>query len=90
MDQSSEILTNLTTPFQNSANNHISRFYVDDFKEISTRLDLNDYLKRTLMEKWQNQDEDGNQNEYSRNGGIVHITEMQAWWLINFFVSIQP
>ena len=85
MDQSSEILTNLTTPFQNSANNHISRFYVDDFKEISTRLDLSDYLKRTLMEKWQNQDENGNQNEYSRNGGIVHITEMQAWWLINFF-----
>ena len=58
-----------------SANKHVSRFYADDFRQIKTRKDLNDYLKLTLPEKWQNQDENGNQNEYSRNNGIVHITE---------------
>ena len=39
------------------------------------------------MPKWENQDENGNQNEYSRNNGIVHITEMQAWWLITVWCS---
>ena len=59
-----------------SANQHVSRFYADDFRQIKTRTDLMNYLKLTLPEKWQNQDENGNQNEYSRNNGIVHITEL--------------
>ena len=67
----------LSTPDKHSANNHISRFYVDDFQQVTSRVDLNDYLKTMRMEKWQNQDEHGNQHEYSRNGGIVHVTEMQ-------------
>lgn len=60
------------------ANNQVRNFWLSDFEAIADQETLETYLKEGLVEKFFDQDENGNVNKFSHDGSMIYLSDLNV------------